>query len=161
VKQIKQICEIIWCTAISVHWCCLLFCKFKTTNSSPDKFQSESTYQVKSKNVCGKDSWVLYFVYCVVLWKRTHFRNWVWSHPQVKADGGPYSFDFNANSYCQSMKTSGIQLPLLYVHVGPRFHLLSWEENRLFFRNDVFFPEYWMMDRIQKTMQYTTELLFC
>jgi len=79
----------------------------------------------------------------------------------VKVDGGLYSFDFNTNSYCQLLKISGIQLPLLYVHVGPRFHLLSWEENRQFFRNDVFFPEYWMMDRIQKTMQYTTELLFC
>jgi len=139
--------------------CC--FCKFKTTNSSPCEFQSKSTYQVKSKNVCGKDSWVLDFVHCVVLWKRTHFRNWVWSHPQEKVNGGPYSSDFNSNSYCQSLKTIGIEIPLLHIHVGPRFHLLSWEENRLFFRNYVFFPEYRMMDRVQKTVQYTNELLFC
>ena len=52
----------------------------------------------------------------------------------MKVNGGPYSSDFNTNSYCQSLKTSGIQLPLLHVHVGPRFHLLQLRREQTVFQ---------------------------
>lgn len=111
---------------------------------------------MKCRNVCGR-KWVcrifqfLDFVYCVVLWKEhisetksDSILRWkcVWRSLLI------WFQYIQLFSITENQWQSGTSF---YVHVGSGFHLLSWEENRLIFRNNVFFPDYWMMDRVQKT----------